>query len=111
MYNTCIEYKIYREYMKLMSLLRFIFVPLLKVILLSLAFLHFRVALKASNFSKSLVALSIEFHTTVPPGYFSLTLYSMAIVFFHFTSSDKLLDSTKVKTDINLLLSIQDVAT
>ena len=38
----------------------------MKVNLVRLVFLRFRVAFKASTFSKLLVALSIEFHTTVP---------------------------------------------
>ena len=48
-----------------MSLLRFAVVPLLKVNLVRLVLLQFRVAFKASSFSKVLVALSIEFHATV----------------------------------------------
>ena len=49
-----------------MSLLRIVVVPLLKVILPGQILLRFSAAFKASCFSKYLVALFGEFHTTVP---------------------------------------------
>ena len=49
-----------------MSLLRIAVVPLLKVILPRQVLLRFSAAYKASSFSKFHVALSSEFHTTVP---------------------------------------------
>ena len=49
-----------------MSLLRIVEVPLLKVILPRQVLVRFSAAFKASCFSKFLVVLSSEFHTTVP---------------------------------------------
>ena len=64
-----------------MSLLRFVVVPLLKV-LLNLVLLHFREAFKVSMFAKSLVDLSSDFHTTEPlymQSYLSPTLCSSVL--------------------------------
>ena len=67
-----------------MSLLRIVVVPLLKVILPRQVLLRFSAAYKASSFSKFHVALSSEFHTTVPL-YEKLFLPSSVV--FRFTSS------------------------
>ena len=64
-----------------MSLLRIVEVPLLKVILPRQVLLRFSVAFKASCFSKFLVVLSSEFHTTVP---LYEKLFLPNSVFFHF---------------------------
>ena len=78
-----------------MSLLRIVVVPLLKVILPRQVLLRFSAAFKAFSFSKFLVALSSELHTTVP-------LYEKLFLptsFFRFTSSYTPLcfDSVKLK--------------
>ena len=59
--------------------------PFLKVILLGLVLLHFRVVFKASSFSKFPVTLSSEFHTTFP---LYEKLFLPSSVFFRFTSSN-----------------------
>ena len=74
-YQQKIKICINNNYIKLISLLRFVLVPLLKVILLSLVLLYFRVAFKVSIFAKSLVHLSSELRTTGPQ-YGKLFLWS-----------------------------------
>lgn len=80
--------------MPLGVILRFSVVPLLKVILLSLVLFPFRVALKVSIFSTSLVDL-------VEPLYEKLFLPYSILLFYFFRLC---LDSTKEKNGDNLLL-------
>ena len=86
-----------------MSLLRIVVVPLLKVILPGQILLRFSAAFKASCFSKFLVALFGEFHTTVP---LCEKLFLPNSVFVRFTSSNTPLrfDSVKLKNGSNLWL-------
>ena len=84
-----------------MSLLRIVVVPLLKVILPRQVLLRISAAFKALSFSKFLVALSSELHTTVP---LYEKLFLPSSVFFRFTSSHTPLcfDSVKLKNGNNL---------